>query len=281
MSVIPKIPARLGWLFAMVVVWLLVPACASKKQGPPDSRPEYRYVMPEELMTRRATPTPDAAEAEASVEEEGEKQRSWFGRLFSRDKDEEPGDGEKSDAPENGEAGMEDSAEDNEGENELEDARYRLKAGDTVYITLTGSGGLNEQLETVVDEQGDVKLRFIGAVKAGGRTTTELEREIEAEYTERQKIYKEVVVRVVVPNTYYFIGGEVRQPGRFPMIGRVTLSQAIVAAGNFTEWANSKRIFLVRDNERREINFRDIREDPTEDVELQPGDVITVDRSTF
>ncbi|MGA0332728.1 MAG: polysaccharide biosynthesis/export family protein, partial [Kiritimatiellia bacterium] len=95
------------------------------------------------------------------------------------------------------------------------------------------------------------------------------------------KIYRDVTVRVVVPNTFYFIGGEVRQPGRFPMVGRVTLSQAVVAAGNFTEWANERQVILVRNNERVMINFRKIKENPNLDVELLAGDVITVERSTF
>lgn len=156
---------------------------------------------------------------------------------------------------------------------------YRLKPGDPIVIVLTGPAGLNDVIEQTVDERGFVKLTFIGSVRATGRTATELEREIEAEYTDRQKIYKEVYATVHVPNTFYFIGGEVRQPGRFPLVGRVTLSQAVVAAGNFTEWARPSRITIVRNNRRIEVDFREIKNDPSKDVELKAGDVITVDRS--
>jgi len=156
---------------------------------------------------------------------------------------------------------------------------YLLQVGDPLIISVAGPQ-LEDRFETTIDERGFVKLRFIGSVRAMGRTATELEREIEAEYTDRQKIYREVYVRVLVPNNFYFIGGEVRQPGRFPLIGRVTLSQAVVAAGNFTEWARRDgRLILVRNNERRTVFFRDIVSDPSQDVELRPGDVITVERS--
>jgi len=160
-------------------------------------------------------------------------------------------------------------------------AAYLLQVGDPLIISVSGPQ-LEDRFETSVDERGFVKLRFIGSVRATGRTATELEREIEAEYTDRQKIYREVYVRVHVPNNFYFIGGEIRQPGRFPLVGRVTLSQAVVAAGNFTEWARRDgRLILVRNNERSTLFFRDIVSDPSQDVELRPGDVITVERSTF
>lgn len=155
---------------------------------------------------------------------------------------------------------------------------YKLKSGDILMISLTGSGGLNDQIETVVDDEGGVKLRFIGSVKAEGLTPTELEREIEAEYIDRKKIYKSIVARVVVPNRFYFIGREVRAPGRYPIVGKVSLSQAISAAGNFTEWANERKIILVRGNERYQVDFREISKDPTKDILLQPGDSITVER---
>ncbi|GEM_PF-2078972 len=247
----------------------------------------------------------DAVEAAPSVEEvhaeESTPKKKGFWSFLSRKRDageetrEESGE-ENSEADDNdkenlgedtapGErlSDLKEEAEEEKGIAKLprideEKGVYKLKAGDVLMITLSGSGGLNDQIETVVDEEGGVKLRFIGAVKADGLTTTELEREIEAEYTDRQKIYKDVVARVVVPNRFYFIGREVRSPGRYPIVGKVSLSQAISAAGNFTEWANERKIILVRGNERYVIDFREISKDPSKDILLQPGDSVTVER---
>ena len=160
-------------------------------------------------------------------------------------------------------------------------APHRLIAGEPIIVILSGTT-MDDRVEANIDERGFIKLRYIGSVRAAGRTPTELAREIEAEYTDRQQIYREIYVTVQVPNRFYFIGGEIRQPGRYPLVGRVTLSQAIVAAGNFTEWArNDGRLTLLRDNERTTIHFRDITNDPNLDVELRSGDVITVDRRGF
>ncbi len=252
------------------------------------SRKEYDYVPPVMLPT----PVPEvekvapAQSSEQSMEEgmdsekePKQKKSSLFGRLFSKNKDPEaqPTITRVGDLPE---IILDEEGNPVENQNPP-DKVYRLKAGDLIVISLSGSGGINDQIETVIDDEGSVKLRFIGAVKAQGLSATELESEIEKEYTERQKIYKDVTVRVNVPNTFYFIGGEIRQPGRFPLIGRVTLSQAVVAAGNFTEWADEGEIVLVRNKERVVINFKKIRQNPNLDVELLAGDVINVSSSTF
>lgn len=301
-----KNPRTTRWTECMAVITLLMlVGCATESFLPAPSRAEYNYEPPAVRKTPTPVPTamPDAEDSGAvdsqeslEVEEAGgvgepKKERKGFFSFFSRksrkekspEEREEPATESEETDPEQDAVEAESGDEDEGGlkPGEEIDNVYRLKTGDRLFVTLSGSGGLSEQVETVIDDEGAVKLRYIGAVKAAGRTATELENEIEAEYTDRQKIYKEVVARVVVPNTFYFIGGEVRQPGRFPLIGRVTLSQAIPSAGNFTEWANKGKVILARGDDRFEIDFRKIADDPTRDVELQPGDVITVKRRTF
>lgn len=294
--------------FVGLICLVFMAGCKSADPLFERSRPEYEYVPPVKFSTpepvavrsteepldavspqkiTRETTEETTGNTEIFVDEEGtvaeapaEKKSSLFGRIFSRnksDKANQPVISRVGDTPV--------IALDEEGNplenNNIPDKVYRLKIGDAVFINLSGSGGLNDQIETLIDAEGFIKLRFIGSVKANGLSSTELEREIVSEYTVRQKIYKDVTVRVTVPNTFYFIGGEIRQPGRFPLVGRVTLSQAVVSAGNFTEWAKETEIILVRNNERVVIDFKRIRQDPTLDVELLAGDVINVSRSTF
>jgi protein involved in polysaccharide export with SLBB domain len=259
--------ARILRLLFSVLFAGVLGACASGRISDP-----YAVMIPEDPMPREAVRPPApvrAAAAEASPEEPAPRaSRGWFGRKRAA--------AEATDAAE--------QTADPEGNTALVDPaslpdRYLLRVGDQLEIHITGSG-LDEVLQMPVDENGMVKFRFIGSVPAAGRTLAELEGEIELEYTERQQIYREVFVRVNVPYTFYFIGGEVRQPGRYPITGRTTLSQAIVAAGNFTEWARRDgRLTILRNQERITVNFRSILEDPSRDIELRTGDVITVERS--
>jgi len=278
-------------LFSVFVCVLILSACKSSSDVD-RSRPEYEYVPPVIISTPTPEPTmipkveevdvseADVSEAAVSDENSVDKKRGFFSRMFSKDKNKDGGqptitrvgDTVEEELDEKGQLIIRDQPRDNV---------YRLRIGDALLITLSGSAGLDEQIETLIDDEGAIKLRFIGSVKAKGLSSTELEREIEMEYTDRQKIYKELTVRVHVPNTFYFIKGEIRQPGRFPVVGRVTLSQAIAAAGNFTEWADLQDIVLVRNNENVIINYKKIRRNPNLDVELLAGDTITVGRSTF
>lgn len=282
---------KIGVYSCLLLGCLLLAACRSSQPVFERSRFDYEYVPPMLRPTPSPIPAP-VTEPEVSVEiplesvepleadeVSAERKMTFFGRLFGRER---PDDGANIDRVGDGGATLNVGGVDLQLEpDQPTDNVYRLRVGDDLVITLSGSAGLNEQIETKIDSEGNIKLRFIGDVEAQGLSSTVLEREIRAEYTERQQIYRDITVRVVVPHTFYFIGGEVRQPGRFPMIGRVTLSQAIVAAGNFTEWANNRRVVLVRNNERALINFREIMRDPTQDIELLAGDVITVERSTF
>ncbi len=249
--------------FWMLLGGILFSGCRSTSVFDP-----YEVVFPEDefqpVTVQVEEPVPEAEDA-------SRPRRRWFGR----------GSSEEVPEPENP---QENDVVATAPETELVNPetlpdRYLLRVGDQLQIHISGSG-IDEQLEMPVDENGEITLRFIGRIRAVGRSLSELEREIELEYTERQRIFREVFVRVNVPYTFYFIGGEVRQPGRYPLSGRVTLSQAIVAAGNFTEWARRDgRLTLVRNNERTVILFRDILEDPSRDIELRTGDVITVERS--
>jgi len=276
---------NLCWLIAALLLAFTMACQSPAPISERSSRRDYDYVPPVLVQPSVPTPSPDTVITEPELDfqpveegseeqvEESEPRRGLFSRIFRREA-EDPGQVERV-----GGGAMQELDLDEPGQ--PTDHVYRLRTGDAVIISLSGPGGLDEQVETKVDADGEVKLRYIGAVKADGLSATELEREIAEEYTSRQQIYRSVTVRVMVPNTFYFIGGEVRQPGRFPIIGRVTLSQAVVAAGNFTEWANTRRVVLVRNNERAVINFREIQRDPTQDVELLAGDVIRVERSTF
>ena len=159
-------------------------------------------------------------------------------------------------------------------------APYRLRPGDPVIIYLRGILPTDDQIEEIVDERGMVTLPYIDDVQAAGRTSSELEREVQRIYIER-KIYRSVTVNVVMPSQSYFIQGEVRQPQRFSLMTGTTLLQAVAAAGGYTEYADPKRVTLTRGREVRVFNMREVERNPQQDISVESGDVIRVPRSRF
>lgn len=159
-------------------------------------------------------------------------------------------------------------------------APYRLRQGDPVVIYLRGIMPRDDQIEEIVDERGYVTLPYIDDVLAAGRTSSELEREIQRIYIER-KIYRTVTVNVVMPSQSYFVQGEVRQPQRYPLVTGTTIMQAIAAAGGYTEFAEPRKVTLTRGRDVKVINMRDVERNPQQDMSVESGDVIRVPRSIF
>ena len=156
---------------------------------------------------------------------------------------------------------------------------YRLKPGDPVLIGISGIP-VPSSAEDVLDERGYISLTYIGNVRALGLTSSELEKEIERQYLEK-KIYRHINVNVIVPTRYYFIRGEVRQPGRHPLLGKVSVLQAIAAAGGFNEFAKEKDISITRGNQIIPLNFKEIQKSPEKDMYLQADDSIFVPRAIW
>lgn len=157
-------------------------------------------------------------------------------------------------------------------------ASYRLRPGDTIVIHLRTTQ--LEQFEMIVDENGDVKLPYIGAVRAAGMTGSELENQIQSDYISK-KIYKYLTVHVLVPTRGYFVTGEVRMPGRMPLVGSVSILQAIATAGGYTDFADPSSVQLIRGGKTIKINAKDVARNRQKDVEIESGDVIKVERTWY
>lgn len=156
---------------------------------------------------------------------------------------------------------------------------YRLRVGDPLTVQLRGIPR-EQSFEFNVDEDGRISLPFIGAIEAAGKTASQLQRDIERAYLDQQ-IYRQITAVVLIPAQSYFMRGEVRQPGRYPKTAGLTILQAIASAGGYTEYANPRRVNLIRDGRTTRHNARQIERNPDVDIELEAGDIIIVPRSIF
>jgi polysaccharide export outer membrane protein len=157
-----------------------------------------------------------------------------------------------------------------------ESAPYDLKPGDPIAIEIFGPSRQN--ITEVIDEKGFVNLQHIGRIQAAGKTTSELENEIERLYIEND-IFKWLTVNVVGGVRIYYVRNEVRRPGMYQIRGTTTFLQAIATAGGYSEFANPKRVKILRDGKTIEVNAVEIEDNPDQDFEIESGDVIIVPRS--
>jgi len=86
-------------------------------------------------------------------------------------------------------------------------------------------------------------------------------------------------VVIEVPSRPITVGGEVRTPNSYPHPGRLTVLKAIDLAGGFTEFANRRKVKIIRSGKTIIVNCKKALEDPEKfDVEVFPGDKVQVDR---
>ncbi len=161
-----------------------------------------------------------------------------------------------------------------------------LRPGDRVVVTLRPSmAARNEIVEDVIDDEGLVTLPLIGEFPVEGLTTSDAARVIAREYIERG-FYIDMIVNVINTTSRetavdeYSITGAIRQRGRFPLREGLTLWQAIIAAGDVTDYA-SNTVLLTRGGVTRSFSLSRIKQGRTVDPEIRNGDIIQIQERMF
>src|SRR5579862_7322556 len=100
----------------------------------------------------------------------------------------------------------------------------------------------------VVRPDGKITLQLLGEIQAAGLTPEALQQVIYEGLSKLENRDKsEITVTVVQVNSRkYFITGEVNRSGPFALLHPTTILEAIIAAGGFKEFANQKKIVLLR-----------------------------------
>lgn len=153
----------------------------------------------------------------------------------------------------------------------------RFHIGDTVTISFDGPPDPIAPHEETIREDGYITLSDIGRVKAAGRTAGELQDDIHTGYV--PKYYTHLTVTVKVGDRVFYVRGEVKSPGRQIYAGQITVTKAITSSGDFTDFANRKKVWLIRANGQRfKLNCNDILAGEVPDPPVYPGDQIEVTR---
>jgi polysaccharide export outer membrane protein len=156
---------------------------------------------------------------------------------------------------------------------------YRIGAMDQIAITVFDAPELAR--EGAVDAAGNFSMPLIGSVAAGGKTPAELGEAVAAKLRGRYLKNPQVAVNIkeVVAHTVT-IDGSVKQPGVYPVVGKMTLQQAIATAKGADESADIDKIIVFRTVGAQKMaamfNLRDIRSGRYGDPEVFGNDIIVV-----
>ena len=160
------------------------------------------------------------------------------------------------------------------------DRDYRIGPLDTIDINVFQEPDLSVK-ELEVDASGNVSLPLIGPMAAGGKTTTQLSRDIAARLTERY--LRSPQVSVTVGNSAsqkVTVEGEVTEPGVYETKGRTSLLQTLALAKGETRTAalNQVVIFRTINGQRMGAVFdvSSIRSGRAPDPEILGNDIVVV-----
>jgi polysaccharide export outer membrane protein len=158
----------------------------------------------------------------------------------------------------------------------------QLGAGDLFEVRVFQEPELSGAFRVGVD--GSIDFPFCGRLAVGGMTSGEIARKL----TDclRGGYLKEPQVTVIAReynSKRVLVYGHVQKPGVFPYEDRMSVLQALAAAGGFSQFAAKNQTSVIRAGEAGEERFRV----PVEDIGigrvpnfyLRPGDVVYVPES--
>ena len=162
----------------------------------------------------------------------------------------------------------------------IDDPNYTIGAEDELSINVWKEAELTRIVPVRPD--GKISLPLINDVQAAGLTPMQLRKDLQGRL---KKFIAEPQVTVVVTkmnSRRVFVLGEVARAGAYPLIPNMTALQALSSAGGFTQFANVKKIRILRtENGVQNIlffNYKDVVQGkhPETNVVLRAGDTIVV-----
>ena len=158
------------------------------------------------------------------------------------------------------------------------DPNYVIGAQDMLDISVWKEEQLTKTVPVRPD--GKISMPLLNDVQAAGLTPTQLANQI----TESLKKFVTdpqvtVIVREINSQRVYLLG-EVARAGAYPLLPNMTVLQALSSAGGFTQFANLKKIYVLRvENGKQEkfpFNYKHALESPDQNILLKAGDTIVV-----
>lgn len=158
-------------------------------------------------------------------------------------------------------------------------SNYRIGPLDQIAVSVFGAPELDR--EGVIDAAGNFAMPLVGTINAAGRTPAELARTIEDKLRGPYLRKPQVAINVKQARAQLVtVDGEVREPGVYPIVGRMTLQQAVATAKGASDAANIKNVVVFRTVEGQRMaamfNLRDIRTGRYEDPQIFGNDIVVV-----
>lgn len=162
----------------------------------------------------------------------------------------------------------------------MTDRPYLVGPFDKLKIDVFGIKDLSDK-EVQVDASGRLSFPLAGVVEVAGKTPGEiadlLRVRLEARFVRDPQVTVNLTDTISQVMT---VEGEVREPGLYPVVGRMTLLRAIARAKGTTEFSRLEDVVVFRTVKGRNLaalyNLRAVRRGLYADPEIYANDVVVV-----
>jgi polysaccharide export outer membrane protein len=168
------------------------------------------------------------------------------------------------------------------------DDKYKLRVGDKISLQILEDRDAPKSL--VVADSGELDVPYVGRVAASDKTCKQLAEDLKARLEKEFYYRATVIIALDAANKLLgriYVWGQVRNQGAIDVAvnENLTAGKAILRAGGFGDFANKKRVKVVRGGgteggakQNFELNMVDILEkgQTEKDIVLQPDDFVIV-----
>lgn len=133
-------------------------------------------------------------------------------------------------------------------------------------------------LPLVVRPDGKITLPLVGELQAADLTPTQLTASIKEQLSQFIKSPDITIFVTDVRSKRYYIDGEVKRPGWFPLVTPTRVLEALSNALGFLEFANQKDVRILRKNKILHFNYKAVSAGKHEEqnIYVENGDHIIV-----
>ena len=160
------------------------------------------------------------------------------------------------------------------------DPEYVIGAEDVLNVSVWKEPEVTRTVPVRPD--GKISLPLINDIQAAGLTPAQLTGLITEKLNKYFTDPQVTVIVTAINSRRIYILGEVNRSGAYQLLPNMTVLQALSGAGGFSQFANLKGIYVLREENGKQIkfpfNYKEVIKGnrPEQNILLKPGDTIVV-----
>jgi len=154
--------------------------------------------------------------------------------------------------------------------------KYQIGPEDLLFIRVWREPDFT--LPVAVRPDGKITMPLIGEVKAAGESPLQLTAALKQLLTQYLNNPDVNVFVTEVRSKKFYIDGEMNRPGSFALVTPTSVLEALSRGGGFRDFANTKKIRVLRGAEVRYFNYKDVTKGKhlEQNIAVENGDHIIV-----